>query len=127
MALAELATPARVGKNLAQTVTDLETVDDDSLQQACDDANAVVLDHLMRPSLTGLSEEVQAAVVFVATKVAARIYRNPSEFTVESFGEASHTYVDPRILTGDERAQLRRARSARVVRGPIQTLGSTNA
>jgi hypothetical protein len=46
---------------------------------------------------------------------------------VESFGEASHTYVDPRILTGDERAQLRRARSARVVRGPIQTLGSTNA
>ena len=91
MALAELATPARVGKYLAQTVTDLETVDDDSLQQACDDANAVVLDHLMRPSLTGLSEEVQAAVVFVATKVAARIYRNPSEFTVESFGEASHT------------------------------------
>ena len=127
MALAELATPARVGKYLAQTVTDLETVDDDSLQQACDDANAVVLDHLMRPSLTGLSEEVQAAVVFVATKVAARIYRNPSEFTVESFGEASHTYVDPRILTGDVRAQLRRARSARVVRGPIQTLGSTNA
>ena len=72
-------------------------------------------------------EEVQAAVVFVATKVAARIYRNPSEFTVESFGEASHTYVDPRILTGDERAQLRRARSARVVRGPIQTLGTPSA
>ena len=127
MALAELATPARVGKYLAQTVTDLETVDYDSLQQACDDANAVVLDHLMRPSLTGLSEEVHAAVVFVATKVAARIYRNPSEFTVESFGEASHTYVDPWILTGDVRAQLRRARSARVVRGPIQTLGVSDA
>jgi hypothetical protein len=127
MALAALATPTRVGKYLAQTVTDLETVDDDSLQQACDDANAVVLDHLMRSTVTDLSEEVQAAVVFVATKVAARIYRNPSEFTTETFGDAAHTYLDPRILTGDERAQLRRARSSRIVRGPIQTLGTPGA
>ena len=127
MALAELATPTRVGSYLAQTVTDLSDVDDDSLAQACADANAVVLDHLMRSDVDDLAEEVQAAVLFVATKVAARIYRNPQEFTVDQFGDSSHTFIDPRILTGDEKMQLRRARSARVVRGPIQTLATPDA
>lgn len=124
MALAELATPARVGNYLAQTIADLETVDDDSLQQACDDANAIVLDHLMRSTVTDLAEEVQAAVTFVATKVAARIYRNPSELSTYNYNETSQTYVDPRILTADERNQLKRARSARIVRGPIITSGT---
>ena len=124
MAFAELATPTRVGKYLAQTITDLETVDDDSLQQACDDANAIVLDHLIRATVTDLAEEVQAAVTFVATKVAARIYRNPSELSTYSYNEANQTYVDPRILTADERNQLKRARSARIVRGPIITSGT---
>ena len=127
MALAELATPARVGAFLAQDVSDLSDVDEESLEQACDDANAIVLDHLMCSTVTGLSEEVQAAVLFVATKVAARIYRNPQELTVDQFGDSSHTYIDPRILTGDEKMQLRRARSARVVRGPIQTLATPDA
>ena len=124
MALAELATPTRVGKYLAQTITDLETVDDDSLQQACGDANAIVLDHLMRATVTDLAEEVQAAVTFVATKVAARIYRNPSELSTYGYNDANQTYVDPRILTTDERNQLKRARSARVVRGPIIISGT---
>ena len=119
MALAELATPARVGNYLAQTIADLEEVDDDSLAQACNDANTIVLDHLMRATITDLAEEVQAAVVFVATKVAARIYRNPSELSTYNYNDTSQTYVDPRILTADERNQLKRARSARVVRGPI--------
>lgn len=124
MALAELATPERVGNLLAQTVDGLEDVDEDSLAQACDDANAVVLDHLMRADVDDLAEEVQAGVLFVATKIAARIYRNPQEFTVDTFGDASHTYNDPRILTSDEKAQLARARSGRVVRGPIIISGA---
>lgn len=121
MALAVLTTPERVGNYLAQTVADIEDVDEDSLAQACSDADAIVLDWLMRSTLEGLAEEVQAAVVFVATKVAARIYRNPREVSAYSFDSVSQTYVDPRILTADERGQLRRARSARIVRGPIIT------
>lgn len=124
MALAELATPARVGAYLGQTVDALEDVDDDSLAQACTDADAIVLDHLMRSDVDDLAEEVQAAVVFVATKVAARIWRNPHELTTYNYNEASQTYADPRILTSDEKAQLKRARSARVVRGPIVISGT---
>lgn len=123
MALAVLTTPERVGNLLAQTVDDLESVDDASLQQACDDANAIVCDHLMRDDLTDLAEEVQAAVLFVATKVAARIYRNPRELSSFSYDDVSQTYQDPRILTSDEKTQLKRARSARVVRGPIVISG----
>lgn len=118
-----LITPARVGAFLAQDVDDMASVDEDSLAQACTDASAIVLDHLMRSDINDLTSEVQAGVVFVATKVAARIYRNPNELTVDTMGDASHTYVDPRILTTDEKMLLRRARSARLVRGPIQTLG----
>ena len=124
MALAELATPARVGAYLGQTVDALEDVDDDSLAQACTDADAIVLDHLMRSDIDDLADEVQAAVVFVATKVAARIWRNPHELTTYNYNEASQTYADPRILTSDEKAQLKRARSARVVRGPIVISGT---
>ncbi len=124
MALAELATPARVGAYLGQTVDALEDVDDDSLAQACTDADAIVLDHLMRSDIDDLADEVQAAVLFVATKVAARIWRNPHELTTYNYNEASQTYADPRILTSDEKAQLKRARSARVVRGPIVISGT---
>lgn len=123
MALAELATPERVGRYLAQTVDALETVDDDSLTQACADADAIVLDHLMRSDLTDLADEVAAAVLFVATKVAARIYRNPRELSSYNYDDVSQTYQDPRILTSDEKTQLKRARSARVVRGPIVISG----
>jgi hypothetical protein len=126
MALAELATPARVGNLLAQTVTGMETVYEDSLAQACADADAIVLDHLMRADIDDLAEEVQAAVLFVATKVAARIYRNPRELSNYNFGDVSQTFVDPRILTGDEKAQLKRARSAKVVRGPIIISGAAS-
>lgn len=121
MALTELTSPERVGAFLAQTIDSMEEVDEDSLAQACVDADGIVLDHLMRSDLGGLADEVQAAVVFVATKVAARIYRNPRELSSYSFDSVSQTYQDPRILTSDEKAQLRRARSARIVRGPIIT------
>ncbi len=121
-----LTTPDRVGTFLAHDVNDLVGVDEASLWQACQDATGIVLDHLMRTDIDDLSAEVQAAVTFVATKVAARIYRNPNEVTVDSLGDASHTYVDPRILTGDEERKLRRARTARIVRGPI-FIGASNA
>lgn len=121
MALTELTSPERVGAFVAQTIDSMEEVDEDSLAQACVDADGIVLDHLMRSDLGGLAEEVQAAVVFVATKVAARIYRNPRELSSYNFDSVSQTYQDPRILTSDEKAQLRRARSARIVRGPIIT------
>lgn len=119
-----LATPQRVGKLLAQTVADLDDIDADSLQQACTDADAIVWDYLMRSDVGDLAPEVVEAVLFVATKVAARIYRNPREIASYSANEVNTSYQDPRILTSDERAQLRRARSARVVRGPIKIGGS---
>lgn len=125
--LTPITTPERVGNFLAVDVSDLDEIDEQSLLQACDDATAVVCDFLMRDSITTLADEVQASVVFVATKIAARIYRNPNELTTDNLGEATHTYVDPRILTLDEKNQLRRARSQRVVRGPIQTLGMPSA
>lgn len=121
-----LTTPERVGAFLAQDVSGLNAADEDSLMQACADASGIVLDEILRDDIVDLAKPVQASVMFVATKVAARIYRNPNEVTVDSLGDASHTYVDPRILTSDERRQLRRARTGRLKRGPI-VIGATDA
>ena len=111
--------PVRVGDFLSQDVDGLRDEDERSLAQACVDATAIVRDYLLRTDLSALAPEVQDSVLFVTTKVAARIYRNPSEVTVDVLGDATRTFADPRILTSDERQQLRRARSARLVRGPI--------
>ena len=113
------ATPERVGRFLAQDVDDMEDRDEASLRQACADATAIVQDYLMRDDISSLAIEVQDSVRFVTTKVAARIYRNPQEVTVDVLGDSSRTFVDPRILTTDEQRQLRRARTGRLVRGPI--------
>lgn len=121
-----LTTPERVGAFLAQEVDGLNDTDEASLWQACNDATGIVLDEIMRDDIDDLAKPVQASVVFVATKVAARIYRNPNEVTVDSLGDASHTYVDPRILTSDERRQLRRARTGRLKRGTI-LIGASDA
>lgn len=115
-----LTSPTRVGAFLAQDVSDLETVDEDSLDQACSDASYIVLDYLMRDDIAGLAPEVVAAVIFVSTKVAARIYRNPRELSNYNYADLQQTYQDPRILTPDEKTMLRRARTSRLVRGPIK-------
>lgn len=112
MALAAMATPERVGNLLAQTVSDLETVDEDSLQQACDDANGIVLEHLMRSDIDDLTEWAASAVTNVATRVAARIYRNPRDLASYNFNDVGQSFTDPRILTPDEVRSLRSSRWA---------------
>jgi hypothetical protein len=103
-----LTDPARVGNLLAQTVAELETVDEDSLQQACDDAGAMVLGYLMRADLVGLVDWELSILVTVATRVAARIYRNPRDLSSYNYNDVSVAYSDPRILTPDERVMLDR-------------------
>ena len=101
-----LATADRVGNLLAQAVDALEDVDDDSLAQACTDADAIVLAYLTIADTDDLTDvEVDVATV-VATRVAARIYRNPQDLNSYNYGEASMAYSDPRILTPDERLML---------------------
>ena len=101
-----LATADRVGNLLAQTVADLETVDEDSLAQACTDADAIVLGYLTIADETGLTDVELAVAETIATRVAARIYRNPRDLSNYSYNDVSVAYSDPRILTPDDRLML---------------------
>lgn len=100
-----LATPARVGNMLAQAVGDLEEVDEGSLNQACVDADQIVLGYLTLPGTDTLTSTELGVVTVIATRVAARIYRNPHNVTV-SYDEVPVAYSDPRILTPDDRLML---------------------
>ena len=100
-----LATAERVGNLLAQTVDALEDVDEDSLAQACADADAIVLGYLTIADTDDLTDVEVDVVTVVATRVAARIYRNPHNVTV-SYDETPVAYSDPRILTPDDRLML---------------------
>ena len=103
-----LATADRVGNLLAQTVADLETVDDDSLTQACEDADGLVLGYLMIADTDDLESWELPVVTTVATRVAARIYRNPRDLSNYNYNDVSVAYTDARILTPDERMMLDR-------------------
>jgi hypothetical protein len=101
-----LATAGRVGNLLASTVDDLSDIDEDSLDQACTDADAIVLGYLTIADTDDLtSTEVDVATV-VATRVAARIYRNPRDLASYDYSDVSQNYSDPRMLTPDERLML---------------------
>lgn len=101
-----LATAERVGNLLAQTVDALEDVDEDSLAQACADADAIILGYLTIADTNDLTAGETAVVTTLATRVAARIYRNPRDLSSFNYDDVSQTYSDPRILTPDERLML---------------------
>lgn len=88
-----------------------------ALDTAIDDATGTVLGYLRRPHIDNLTPAVQAAIRSVATRVALRMWRNPSDVASESYNDMSHSFTDPRLLTGDERDALTPYRSRH--RGPI--------
>lgn len=112
-----LTTPEAVGSMLAIDVDELGAVDTASLAQACDDAEALVLSFLRRSTLDDLTAPNARAAEFIATKIAARIYRNPQEAATYSYNDVSQTYSDPRVITSDERAVLSPLRKR--FRGPV--------
>lgn len=91
-----------------------------ALDTAIEDATGLVLGHLRRDSVDSLRPAAQDAIRAVATRVALRLWRNPSDVASESYEGMSQTWTDPRILTGDERTELApwRARA----RGPIRQI-----
>lgn len=101
-----LATAERVGNLLAQTVDALDDVDDDSLAQACTDADAIILAYLTVADTDDLTAYEVGVCEVVATRIAARIYRNPRDLASYGFDGVSQSYSDPRILTPDERLML---------------------
>lgn len=101
-----LATATRVGNMLATTVDDLSAIDDDSLAQACTDADGIVLSYLSLADADDLTGPELSVATTVATRIAARIYRNPRDLASYNYNEVGQTYSDPRILTPDERLML---------------------
>lgn len=88
-----------------------------ALDAAIDDATGIILGHLGRQHIDNLTYAGQAAVRSVATRVALRMWRNPADVASESYNDMSHSVSDPRLLTGDERDELKPYRSRH--RGPI--------
>lgn len=95
-------------------------VDQESADAACDDAYAIVCNELNVDVDTAAwpPSYRTAAIKLIAKRVAARFYDNPldaSNVTVES-GQgtwSANTIVGPKILTDDEKRQLRRWRRGR--------------
>ena len=90
-----------------------------ALYEAIREASGIVLNHLNRESVNTLTDAHRAAVSAVATRVAMRLWRNPADLSSDAYGtgEASFSYADPRLLTGDEIKAL--SKSVLRVRGPI--------
>lgn len=103
---AVLTTKQRVADHLAQDISELAGADLSSLEQAVEFANAVVLTYLGLTNALDLDDPQYPAAVAVATRVAARMFRNPRDLSSYNFNDVSQTYNDPRILTPDERLML---------------------
>lgn len=88
-----------------------------ALDTAIDDATGTVLGYLRRPHIDNVAPAAQAAIRSVATRVALRMWRNPADTGSESYNDMSHSFTDPRLLTGDEKDSLTPYRSRH--RGPI--------
>lgn len=106
----------RVCAQLAVTVP-ADGIDRLSLDQAVEDATGLVYGYLKRDTSVGLRPSALAAITAVATRIAARIHRNPREVASSSYNDMSLSLADPRILTGDEERALRPYRAN--IRGPI--------
>ncbi|MBP9835823.1 MAG: hypothetical protein KBC93_16135 [Candidatus Microthrix sp.] len=111
-----LTTPAKVAAKM-HVATPSENPDLAALYEAIREASGIVLTHLNRDSVATLRASNQAAVAAVATRVAMRLWRNPSDLGSESYSDHSMSYSDPRLLTGDEVKSL--SKSVARVRGPI--------
>jgi hypothetical protein len=108
-----LTTPQAVAGGMSVGVPDTGTRDRDALDIAITDATAMVLAFLRRDSLAGFGDTATANVRAVTRRVAQRLWRNPQDWSSASANGESHSISDPRILTGDERDQLRLFRSRR--------------
>ena len=111
-----LTEPYRVAAKMHVDVP-TEAPDVLALEEAIEEASGIVLAHLNRDSVATLREPLRAAVTSVATRVAMRLWRNPSDLGSESYNDHSVSYADPRLLTGDEVRALSRAVARR--RTPI--------
>lgn len=103
---ASLTTTERVAAHVAQEVDQLDGADLASLEQSVEFANAVVLTYLGLTDAFDLSDPQYPAAVTVATRVAARMFKNPRDLSSYGFNDVSQGYSDPRILTPDERLLL---------------------
>jgi hypothetical protein len=89
----------------------------DAAVQACVQAQSVVLSFLRRDDLSTVPDYATPAITLVMLRRAAAIFRAAgAERTSFSNGDVSFS-LDPRILTGDDRATLREWRKRR--RGTI--------
>lgn len=111
-----LVTPARVAAK-GHVVLPTTGPERAALDDAIADATGIILGHLRRPHIDNLTPAVQSAIRAVAVRVALRLWRNPADVASESYNDMSHSYADPRLLTGDERDQLDPHRARR--RRPI--------
>lgn len=116
-AMEPIVTAEQVAAGSKLAVPQPGTAERASLDQALDSATGVVLGFLRRTTIDTLLPHVQATVRAVAIRVALRMWRNPADVASESYNGASHTLADPRLLTGDERAELLPHRKRH--RGPI--------
>lgn len=113
-----LLTAERVCAKQRVTVPDPDSPEGAALGQAVEQATGLVLAYLRRGSIDTLPVPGVDAVRAVATRVAARLWRNPTDAASESYGDHSVSWSDPRIFTGDDKTELRPWRKRRA-RTPI--------
>lgn len=112
-----IVTPEQVCAKQRVAVPTAGSIEAAALAEAVAAAPGLVLGYLQRESIDGLRPAGVAAVRAVAVRLAARLWRNPADAASESYGEQSISWVDPRVLTGDEQMILNPYRARK--RGPI--------
>ena len=98
----------------------------DAAVLACEQGQSVVLAFLRRPDLDTVPDYARGSIVLVMLRRAAAIFRAAgSERTSFSNGDVS-IGLDPRILTGDDKATLRewRRKRRRTVMVSLPDVGS---
>ena len=116
-----LMVPGRVCAKQRVADPDPGSVEGRALNLAVEQARGLVLAYLRRDTIATLSPAGIDAVSAVAVRVAARLWRNPTDAASESYGEHSVSWSDPRIFTGDDRTELRPWRKRRA-RRPIMLI-----